>query len=103
MKGAEGMYARVTTGQIQPDKIDDASHVYRESIVSAMHQAKGFKNLLVLTDRATGTGLVISVWETEADMKASESSGHYQQQAAKLAHLLVGAPSFETYEVTVQE
>lgn len=97
------MYARVTTGQMQPDKIDDAARVYRESIVAAMRQAQGFKNLLVLTDRATGKGLVISVWESEADMRASEASGFYQQQAGKLAHLLAGAPSFETYEVTVQE
>ena len=96
------MYARVTTGQLHPDKIDEASQIYQASIIPAMKSAKGLKHLFALTDRATGKGLVITIWETEADMKASESSGLYQQQAAKLAPLLAGMPSFETYEVTAQ-
>lgn len=96
------MYARVTNGQLHPDKIDEATRVYQESIVPALKHAKGFKSLLALTDRATGKGLVIALWETEAEMQASQTSGLYQEQMMKMAHLLVGMPSVETYEVTVQ-
>ena len=96
------MYARVTSGQLHPDKIDQAIRMYQESIVPALKHAKGFTSLLALTDRATGKGLVIALWETEAAMQASQTSGLYQEQVAKLAHLLVSMPSVETYEVTVQ-
>ena len=97
------MYARVTSGQLHPDKIDEATRIYRESITPALKQAKGFKTLLVLADRATGKGLVITLWETEAELQASQTSGLYQEQAAKLAQLLASMSSVETYEVTVQE
>ncbi|HLW03616.1 MAG TPA: hypothetical protein VKT82_33525 [Ktedonobacterales bacterium] len=96
------MYARVTSGQLHPDKIDEASRMYEESIVPALKQAKGFKALLALTNRATGKGLVIAMWETEAEMQASQTSGLYQEQMMKMAHVLVGMPSFETYEVMAQ-
>ena len=31
----------------------------------------------LLTDHSNGKGVSISVWETEANMMAGESSGHY--------------------------
>jgi heme-degrading monooxygenase HmoA len=56
----------------------------------------------VLTDRKTGTGLTIALWETEADMTAGETSGYYQQQVAKFKDLFSAPPVREAYEVTVQ-
>jgi heme-degrading monooxygenase HmoA len=56
----------------------------------------------VLTDRKTGKGLTIALWETEADMTAGETSGYYQQQVAKFKDLFSAPPVREAYEVTVQ-
>ena len=97
------MNARVTTVQIRPDKMDEAIGIYRDSVTPAAQQQKGFKGLLMLTDRNTGKGISIALWETEADMMAGESSGYFQQQLAKFKDILSAPPVREQYEVSVQE
>jgi heme-degrading monooxygenase HmoA len=96
------MHARVTIGQMLLAKLDEAITIYRDSVVPAAKQQKGFKGLYVLTDRKTGKGLTIALWETEADMMAGENSGYYQQQVAKFKGLLSAPPVREAYEVTVE-
>ena len=96
------MYARVTIVQIQPGKTDEAIGIYRDSVVPAAKQQKGFKGLHLLTDRNTGKGISVVLWETEAEMKAGESSGWYQQQLAKFKDLFGAPPVRELYEVSVQ-
>jgi len=96
------MYARVSIGQFLPAKADEAIGIYRDSVVPAAKQQKGFKGIYVLTDRKTGKGLTMALWETEADMTAGETSGYYQQQVAKFKDLFSTPPVREAYEVTVQ-
>ncbi len=96
------MYARVTIVKIQPGKTDEATRIYRDSVVPAAKQQKGFKGIYMLTDRKTGKGISIALWQTEADMTASESSGYFQQQLAKFKDLFVAPPVSEHYEVSVQ-
>ena len=96
------MYARVTIGQLLPAKVDESIDIYRDSVVPAAAQQKGFKGIYVLTDRTTGKGLTIALWDTEADMTAGETSGYYRQQVAKFKDLFSAPPVREAYEVTVQ-
>ena len=96
------MFARVTIGQFLPARMDEATGIYRDSVVPAAKQQKGFNGLYVLGDRKTGKGLTIALWETEADMLAGENSGYYQQQVAKFKDLFSAPPVREAYEVTVQ-
>jgi hypothetical protein len=43
------------------------------------------------------------LWETEADMAASEASGgYYQVQIARGAHFFAAPPVRETYQVNIQ-
>ena len=97
------MNARVTTVQVRPDKMDEAIGIYRDSVTPAAQQQKGFKGLLMLTDRNTGKGISIALWETEADMTAGESSGYFQQQLVKFKDVFSAPPVREQYEVSVQE
>ena len=96
------MYARITMGIIQPGKADEGIRVMQDSVLPAAKKQKGFKNLFNLTNRDTGKDIVIVLWNSEADMKAGESSGYYREQVAKMAPLLAGPPTTEHYEVTVQ-
>jgi heme-degrading monooxygenase HmoA len=102
MRGDKIMNARVTTVQVRPDKIEDTIGIYRDSVTPSAQQQKGFKGLLLLTDPATGKGISIALWETEADMIAGESSGYYQQQLAKFKDVFSAPPVREQYEVSVQ-
>ncbi len=96
------MFARVTFTAVQPSKFDEAVKLNRDSIMPAAKKLKGFKAFYGLTNRDTGKGITISMWETEADMKAAESSGFYREQLAKAAPLLAGPATMEHYEVTAQ-
>lgn len=96
------MYARVGTAQDQPGKMDDAIRIYRDSVVPAQKQQKGFKGSLFLTDRHTGRSISISLWETEADLEASMNNGFYQEQVAKFAQDFEAKPVWEEFDVSVQ-
>lgn len=96
------MHARMVTIQIQAGKVEEAVSIYRDSVIPAAKQQKGFKSALLLTDPGTGKGVSITLWESEADQKASEASGYLQQQLAKIGSTFVGPPSREAFVVSYQ-
>ena len=97
------MYARVVYTQVQPGKTDEAIRIYRESVTPVARQQKGYRGGVLLTDRATGKGISISFWESEASMTGSETSGYLQQQIGKFTGVIAGPPTKEMFEVSVQE
>ena len=97
------MYARVKSGQIQPEKMEEAIQIAMESVFPAIKQQHGCLGFTDLFDRATGKVMLITRFETEADMQAGMSNGFVQQQLAKIAHLIVGTPNIESYEVFYHE
>ena len=108
-KESTAMYARVTTFQWQIGKkietMEKAIQVVEEAIVPAARQQAGFKGCLTLVDRRAGKLILLTLWETEAALKAGESSGDYGEQLAQLAHLshlAVTPPYREVYELIIQ-
>ena len=98
------MHARVVTTKYQPGKVDEATQIYRESILPEARQQAGFQGAMALVDRSTDKAMAITLFQTEADAQASGASSSYMQaQIAKVASLLAAAPVIETYEVVVQE
>ncbi len=98
------MHARVTTVQYQPGKLDEALQIYRESWLPEARQKRGFQGGMALVDRSTDKAISITLWQTEADARASgASSAYWQAQIAKVAPLFAAAPTIETYEVAIQE
>lgn len=93
------MYARVTTFQPRPDLIDKTVTNFREQILPAVKNQKGFKGTLLLVDRKAGRTVGITLWESEADLKASEGrSDEDRVQAAK--DLTVSSPgTVEHFEI----
>jgi len=56
-----------------------------------------------MTDAASDKALSITVWESEEDMLAGESSGgYYSEQIGKFASVFDGSPSLEHYELSVE-
>jgi steroid delta-isomerase-like uncharacterized protein len=101
LKGGQARAARFLPMQFQPDKLTEAQIIYQNSILPEANQQKGFQGLLFLTDQATNRCISISLWETEDDLRASEASGFFQEQVAKLVPLLVTEPVREVYAVSV--
>ena len=91
------MYARLTTFQFHPEKMDEAMQL-TEALLPELQRQHGLKSLMRLVDRKTGKAVLVSLFETEADMQSGVNSGFVQQQASKIGHLLAGAPVTEFYE-----
>jgi len=94
------MHARTTTVNIDRTKIAEATHIYEDNIIPVLRGLKGFHAAYLLVDHATGQGVSLTIWASEDDAKAYESSGSYKEQVAKLAALFTSAPSLANYTVT---
>ena len=95
------MHVRAVTVQIQSGKTQEAIDLFKDSVVPAQKAQKGYQGSYLMTSASDSKGLAISLWESEADMLAGESTGYYQEQIAKFGSLFTGPPDLNHYEVSV--
>ncbi len=97
------MYARITTTQMSPYRVDEAIGVVREQVIPAAQQQEGFKGYLMLVDRGTGKNIVITLWEEEKDRECSgPNSGYYRDAIGRVVPFLTEAPLVEDLELVIQ-
>jgi heme-degrading monooxygenase HmoA len=96
------MHARVTTVSVQPDKVAETTRIYNESILPSVKAANGNRGVFLLIDSASGKGMSITLWNSEADGQTYDSSGSYREQVAKVSQFFSAPPSLATYEVAAQ-
>ena len=96
------MYARVTTLEGTPDKMDDATRHVREQTLPQLQQMDGFKGFVALGDRQSGKLLGVAFWESEEALQATEEavSGVRSGVAEAAGGTVAGV---EHYEVVVFE
>jgi len=97
------MFARLTTVQMKRDKIDEGVKIFEQSVIPTAKAQKGYRGAYLLTDRKTGKGVSIALWDSEQDIVASEESGYYQEQLSKFKDTMVAPSVREVYEVSVQD
>ena len=95
------MFARVTTLQLQPGRLDEFLHFFQDSIAPVAAAQPGFGGITLMTDSRLGKVVAFGLWDSEADLLASDRS-YYQTKLAELSGLLAGPPLREAYEVSVQ-
>jgi heme-degrading monooxygenase HmoA len=96
------MHARVTTVQLRPDTLDASIGLYQQEILPVIKAQPGNQGIYLFTDRTTGNGVSITLWTSEADAQAYETTGTYRQLVAKLAPNFAAPPTLATYDVSVQ-
>jgi heme-degrading monooxygenase HmoA len=96
------MYARVFTTTTPPGKVEELTKTWQSMVLPQLQQATGFKGALVMGERISGKGLAITLWETQADALARDSSGESERLGALLEHYFTEPPTMEIYEVEVQ-
>ena len=96
------MHARVVSMETLPMNVGEAVRIYQELVIPAAKEEQGFKGALMLTDSDTGEGVSISLWESEDDMRASETSGYYHRKLDQLDALFISPPVRKHYEVSLQ-
>ena len=96
------MYARVTTVQGSPAKMDDAKGHIQERTLPQLQKMEGFKGFFALGDRQSGKVLGVAFWESEEALRATEQEvSGVRSGAADAAGGTVA--SVEQYEVFVNE
>src|SRR5215203_4045345 len=97
-----GMYARVTTIEGAPDRMDDAKGHIQEQTLPQLQKMEGFKGFFALGDRQSGKVIGVSFWESEEALRATdEAVPSVRSAAAEAAGGTVA--SVEKYEVFVNE
>jgi hypothetical protein len=95
------MYARVVSGLIAPDKIDEAIELWRTAVVPSAKRQPGFKGARLLVDRKVGKVLSMGLWETQPDVQGTVEWN--REQIARFVGLLSEPPTVEDgYEVAAE-
>lgn len=94
------MYVRISTIKGATD-IDAGIRFLEEKTVPELQQQRGFRGVTASADRAGGIVAVVSLWDTEQDMAASESAATKVRQEA--LGVIGGDVSVETFEQVVAD
>ena len=96
------MYARVSTIEGSPDKVDDVTRQTQEQTLPQLRQMEGFEGFVALGDRQSGKLLGVAFWESEEALQATEQAlSSVRSGAAEAAGGIVAG--VERYEVLVNE
>ena len=79
------MYARIGTWHGTADELERWVTRAREHVKPSLQQDSGLAAAYWLVDREGGKGLIITLWENEAAMLASEASRARRQRATSAA------------------
>jgi hypothetical protein len=100
------MIARATTAEIDTIRmsVDEATSIFRESVVPALHEQEGYEGSYVLLS-PEGKALVITFWSTEEAAEAGTSGvrNFYIDQVEKFVTIFRAPPGRENYEVLVAD
>lgn len=93
------MYARSTTVQGTPDRVDLAIAMVRDEVLPAVTQMPGCLGLSMLVDRTAGDGIVTTSWESEEAMRATAEAVAPMRE--KAANLMGGTADVQEWEIAV--
>jgi len=97
------MRARVTKLHVLPGKWKAAVRSV-ESMLPKLRKQEGFRTLLVMrAAKDPTTALIVSVWDSQADLKESEKSLFVYQALSRLMSHCKGFPDINEYEVLLTE
>ena len=95
------MHARITT-VTGATKIDEGVEHLRDQVVPELQQQKGYRGLTANGDRAAGIVGVLTLWDTQDDLDASESMVEKVRREA-VAAFGGSTQTVERFEQTVAE
>ena len=95
----EMYYSRVVMGTIKPDKHEEAFAIFTDKIIPAAREEEGFRGANLFSNPQTGKFISTTIWKTEEEMIASDTSGYLKKQLDKVANLMTEPPVIEHYIV----
>ena len=99
-----GTFVRMITVHGDPDKLDAAIVQIRNQVLPLLKAQKGYRATIASVDRQSGTLVASTVWDTKADLDASESKlAGPRAEAAKAAGAGPNDVKVEIFETAVVE
>ena len=96
------MHARMTRIEASADRLDAMATQFEEETLPQIQGIDGFRGYALLGDRANGTAIVITYWQSADAMQASEEAVQQARQQAADAAGARSAPTVERFEVFQQ-
>ncbi|GAC1673670.1 MAG: hypothetical protein PVS3B2_15900 [Candidatus Dormibacteraceae bacterium] len=100
----EGSFVRLVTASGDPEKLDAAIVHLRNHVLPILKAQKGYRAAIASVDRQTGGLSVSSIWDSKADLEASESK--LSGPRAEVARIAGAGPhdvQVEIFETAVVE
>jgi heme-degrading monooxygenase HmoA len=93
------VYARSTTIQAQPSRIDAGIDYVRDTVMPALQDMEGYVGLSLLVDRQSGQCIITTAWATDATRQSSAARvGPLRDRAAEA---FGGSPTVADWEIEV--
>ena len=86
------MYAQLIEGGTTPAQREEMNRIVTDDLIPALQEEPGFSGALNLADAETGNGLMVILWETEAQARRAlgEYGGAFLRALAGIAHISTG-------------
>ena len=93
------MHARVTTLEVPPDRMDDATRHVQEQVLPRLSRMEGFEGFVALGSRQSGKLQGVAFWESEEALRATdEAVAPIREGAAESAGgTVAGVEEFEVF------
>ena len=95
------MHARVTTFHPQPGKSDEGIRLY-ESMIPQLKDLKGFVSTQLFIDRLANRAIVVTIYDTLADLEAGATWFRRTLATPSAAAILGSPPVVTVYQVAAQ-
>jgi heme-degrading monooxygenase HmoA len=97
------MHARASTIQAARDKLGELERTLESFVLEQLEQSDGYSGIVGMADPTTGKCLIISFWETDQAMRASDERASRLRAEAAERLGATGDVTVERYEVVLQE
>ena len=99
------MFARVSTYEGRPEQLDEMHDEGMEHVLPALEMQDGFSGGLVLADRQSGEMLVVTLWESEQALDATEDASQWMRifGAQSRGGTINRVERYEVFYAAVQE
>lgn len=96
------MYARVTTGMVNTVALAAMRQAGTPPPPDPITQLPGFRGNFTLYDEQTGKGMIVGLWETEADLQASMNTHQDAHRKLATAGTWIAPPTIEVFNVVMK-
>ena len=91
------MFARNVSFRLKSNTHSDYTRTFENEILPLLHQQKGFKEEITLSNPGSPDAVAISLWDSKANADAYNTNT-YPEVLRKFAKMIDGTPRVQTFE-----